>query len=242
MRANLALATCVSALVAASGAWGQLTPTAPPPLTPAAPPAAPSAPTPAPSAAPLTPAAPPVAPNPPPPPPPPAPPPAPIPAPPSTGGSGVVTKLITFAVGNWSVSAFSAPGSVNFDNCAATVPYDNGVTLGFRITRDFDWSMALFNPAWSLTQGSSYSLTYAIDYSPPAAATAIALGPHGVRVVLPPSADLFRRFMAGARLNVVSASQTFGFNLTDTSVVLPDLLTCVQNYVGPTPTANPFAR
>jgi hypothetical protein len=102
--------------------------------------------------------------------------------------------------------------------------------------------MALFNPAWKLTPGASYSLAYTIDYSPPNAATAIAIGVTGVRVPLAPDANLFRRFMAGVRLNVVSASESFNFNLTDTSKLLPDLLSCVQSYVGAAPpTSNPFA-
>jgi hypothetical protein len=267
MRAKLALATGVCALAMASGVFGQtLTPTAPPPLTPTAPPLAPNPPNPPPappppSPAPLVPAAPPPAPTPPAPPPapaplapstpnpPPAPPPAPLPAPSPQSTAqpaaprGVVTKLSSFAVGNWSVSAFSAPGSMDLDFCAGEVPYDNGITLGFRVTRDYQWSMALFNSAWRLTPGSTYSLAYSIDYSGTTGTTGIAISGTGVRVPLAPDVGLFKRFMLGNRLNVVAASQSFGFNLTDTSKLLPDLLSCVESYVGAAPaTSNPFAR
>jgi hypothetical protein len=131
---------------------------------------------------------------------------------------------------------------MDFDNCAAEVPYDNGVTLGFRVTRAFEWSMAFFNPAWKLTPGASYSLTFTIDYSPPDTATAIAIGVAGVRVPLAPDVALFKRFMGGERLNVTAASENFGFNLTDTSKLLPDLLSCVESYSGAAPPkSNPFA-
>jgi hypothetical protein len=128
------------------------------------------------------------------------------------------------------------------DNCAATASYDSGVTLGFRVTHDFQWSMALFNPGWKMTPGTSYPLAYTIDYSPPNAAIAIALGATGVRVPLPPDTNLFGRFMAGEQLNVAAASQNFVFNLTDTSQLLPALLNCVESYVGAAPAnSNPFA-
>ncbi len=242
MRAIVALATCTCLFATASGVSGQqLTPTAPPPLTPSEPPA-PSVPLPTPSAATLTPAvppaAPPITPN------VPSPAPTAAPAPTSGGGGGAaaVVKLSSSTVGNWTVAAFSAPGSMDFDFCAAEVPYDSGITLGFRVTRSFEWNMALFNRSWALNPGSQYPLTFSIDYSQPIGATAIAIGVTGVRVPLAPDAALFRRFMAGARLNVVSASQKFGFNLTDTSKMLPDLLSCVQSYVGAAPqTSNPFA-
>jgi hypothetical protein len=239
MRAIVALATCTCLFATASGVSGQtLTPTAPPPLS--APPA-PSVPLPTPSAATLAPTAPPTAP----PPPTPSVPssaPSATPAPTSGGGAAAVVKLSSSTVGNWTVAAFSAPGSMDFDFCAAEVPYDSGITLGFRVTRSFEWNMALFNRSWTLNPGSQYPLTFSIDYSQPIGATAVAIGVTGVRVPLAPDAALFKRFMAGARLNVVSASQNFGFNLTDTSKMLPDLLSCVQSYVGAAPrTSNPFA-
>ena len=245
MRAIVALAMCFCVLGGAGGVSGQpLTPSTPPPLTPSAPPPlAPSAPSPTPSAPPLAPSAPPPLTPSAPPPPAPSAPPVPPSAPPAAGNeSGAVTKLSTFTVGNWSAAAFSAPGSMDFDNCAAEVPYDNGVTLGFRVTRAFEWSMAFFNPAWKLTPGASYSLTFTIDYSPPDTATAIAIGVAGVRVPLAPDVALFKRFMGGERLNVTAASENFGFNLTDTSKLLPDLLSCVESYSGAAPSnSNPFA-
>ncbi len=254
MRTIVALATSVCVLGGASGASGQtLTPTAPPPLTPSAPspaPSAPSAPPVAPAAPPpLAPSAPPpLAPSAPPPLAPSAPPPAPSappvapsapPAPTNQGGE--VTTLGTFTVGNWSAGAYSAPGSMQFDHCAGETPYQNGVTLGFAVTRDYQWSMAFYDPAWRLTPGASYPLSFTIDYSQPGSATAIAFSVNAVDVPLAPDLALFKRFMEGNRLRVVAASESFVFDLTDTAQLLPDLLNCVKSYAGAAPpTSNPF--
>ena len=250
MRVIAALTTCVYVLAAASGASGQaLTPTAPPPLTPSEPPTAPTAPPlaptapapPAPSApAPLAPTAPRPAPSAP-PPAPSAPPPAPRGRPAPTQTPGAVTTLSTFSVGNWSGGAYSAPGSRDFDHCAGETLYDSGITLGFTVTNTFQWGMYFYNPAWKLTMGTSYPLAFAIDGSPPDTVTAIAYAYDAVDVPLAPDMALFDRFISGEQLKVEAAHESFLFNLTDTSQLLPDLLNCVHSYVGAAPNpSNPF--
>ncbi len=242
MRTIVALTTCICVLAGASGVSGQtLTPTAPPPLTPSAPPLAPSAPPPIPSAPPLAPSAPPLTPSAPPETPTAPPPPAPSARPAPANTPGAVTTLSSFTVGNWSAAAFSAPGSMDFDHCAGETLYRSGITLGFKVTGAFLWSMYFYNPAWKLTPGASYPLAFTLDYSAPDTATAVAIGVSAVEVELAPDMALFKRFMEGEKLKVEAASESFVFDLTDTSQLLPDLLNCVHSYVGAAPaTSNPF--
>ncbi len=243
MRTMAALTVLVSLVGAASGVSGQtLTPTAPPPLTPTAPPTGPSAAAPQPSAppaAPFAPAAPPPQPS--------APPAAPAAQPSPPASSNTVTTLGTFKVGNWNAAAVSAPGSQALDNCAAETPYKSGITLGFWVDHNYQWGMYLINPNWRLAQGSTYPITYAIDNGRTAAANASAASVNEADISLPGDMTLFRQFMAGNMLNIVAAETTFQFVLTDTSQMLPDLLQCVNSYVGagpqnnnPNPNANPF--
>jgi hypothetical protein len=152
-----------------------------------------------------------------------------------------VTTLSTFNVGNWSAAAFTAPGSMDFDHCAGETLYRSGITLGFKVTGAFLWSMYFYNPAWKLTPGASYPLAFTLDYSAPDMATAIAIGVNAVEVALAPDMTLFKRFMEAEKLKVEAASESFVFDLTDTSKLLPDLLNCVHSYVGAAPaTSNPF--
>ncbi len=101
--------------------------------------------------------------------------------------------------------------------------------------------MGFFDPAWQLVPGTAYPLAFTIDSSPPDMATAIAISAKMVEVPLAPNVALFKRFMEGERLKVVAASENFIFDLTKTSELLPDLLRCVEGYVGAAPpSSNPF--
>ena len=144
-------------------------------------------------------------------------------------------------VGNWSAGAYSVAGSMAFDHCAASAEYKSGITLIFAVSRTFQWSMGLYNSSWQLSQGSTYQITYAVDGSGPTIAKAVALGPSQVEIPLAPNVTLFQRFMHGNQLSVNAASQNFLFDLTRTIELLPDLLRCVENYVGQAPPSNnPF--
>jgi hypothetical protein len=233
MRAIAVLIACAGVLGAAGGVSAQvLTPTPPPTFTPTPPgavsPSAPGTLTPTPPP-PLTPT--------------PAPTVGPTPAPPPATANTTVTQLSSFAVGNWSGGAYSVAGSTAFDHCAESASYQNGVTLGFVVSNTFQWSMRLYDPAWNVTVGTSYPVSFAIDSSPPNVITATAINTNDVEIQLAPTAALFQRFMEGEQLKVVTASQTFIFNLTSTSVMLPDLLRCAESYAGTAPsTSNPFAK
>jgi len=171
----------------------------------------------------------------------------PQPSPRSQGGGGAVTNLSTFTVGNWSGTAYSAPGSQALDNCAAQVLYKNGLTLGFWVDHNYQWGMFLVDPDWKLTAGVSYPITYSIDRSRPAAANADASSRTTVLISLPADQGLFRQFEDGSGLTIVAAEKSFEFYLTDTSQLLPKLIDCVDYYMraasapnSPDPNANPF--
>ena len=206
------------------GNTAQLTPTPLPPLTPTPPPV-PSAPPPLPSTPPPAPSTPPPGPS----------------TPPPAANSGTITTLSSFNVGNWSAGAYSVPGSMAFDHCAGAANYKSGITLVFAVSRTFQWSMGLYNQSWQLAEGSTYQVNYAIDSSGPTLAKAVAIGPNQVEIPLAPNVILFKRFMQGEQLTVNAASQNFSFDLTKTIELLPDLLRCVENYVGAAPpSSNPF--
>lgn len=162
--------------------------------------------------------------------------------PPPTTSSGAVITLTTFTVGNWAAAAYSAPGSTTFDHCTGYTPYRNGITLGFAVSRTFQWSMGFYDPTWQLTPGVVYPVAFTIDSSAADMASATALTVNTVEVTLQPSVALFKRFMEGEQLKVETASESFIFDLTKTSELLPDLLKCVESYVGAAPaSSNPFA-
>ncbi|MBX6427013.1 MAG: hypothetical protein IRZ09_13950 [Variibacter sp.] len=60
----------------------------------------------------------------------------------------------------------------------------------------------------------------------------MAIGRDQVEVQLADSATLFQQFRWGRMLRVASAGRVLSFKLTDTSLVLPELLRCVSRYAG----------
>lgn len=221
MRRIAAVAACLLVLGGADGVRGQnLTPTPPPPLTRTAPPPLTPAPPP-----PLTPAAPP-----------------PLTSNPPSVTPSSITPLSTFTVGNWNAGAYSASGSTTFDNCNAYASYVSGITMGFAVSRTFQWSMAFEDQAWSLTPQQSYPIAFTVDGGAVSSAIAIAVTANTVTVPLADSVPLFEKFMHGEVLRVDAASQVFTFKLTNTVELLPALLKCVQINVGVQgSSANPFA-
>ncbi len=128
-----------------------------------------------------------------------------------------------------------------FDYCAGSADYKNGITLIFAVTHAFQWNMNFYSSSWQLNPGSTYQVTYSIDSYGSANPIATAISPNAVQVLLPPNQTLFQQFMRGNQLKLITSSQSFVFDLTDTSQLLPDLLSCAESYVGAAPSSsNPF--
>ncbi len=167
--------------------------------------------------------------------------PPPAAAPPPAASNSTITTLTTFNVGNWSGGAYSVPGGTALDHCAGAATYTSGITVAFAVSRDFTWSIGLFDGDWNLAVGTTYPVAFTVDGSSPYFATATAIGANEVDIPLAPQVALFKQFMGGNMLKVEAAQQVFSFKLTNTSELLPDLLRCVEAYAGAVPpSANPF--
>lgn len=162
-------------------------------------------------------------------------------APPKIAPSGPL--LSAFTVGNWDGGAFANPGSTTFAYCTGLAHYENGVTLGFVLTNQFQWGIVLIDPAWNLTMGATYQIDLAVDNKASGLVSAVAIGTSEVLIDLKPTVSLFKTFMEGERMTVQAASGNYAFNLTKTSEMLPDLLRCVEGYAGAAPAnSNPFVN
>lgn len=116
------------------------------------------------------------------------------------------------------------------------------MTVAFVLNNSFQWGIALSDASWRLTTGATYPVTYAVDSRISASATANAISTSEVLIPLTPSVALFKTFMEGEKLKINAAAGTYTFDLTNTVEMLPDLLKCVEVYVGKAPaSANPFA-
>ena len=156
---------------------------------------------------------------------------------PSTG-----SRLSAYQVGAWNAGAYSVAGSPAFAFCAATATYNSGITVSFLLTKAGSWGIALFDPAWNLTVGTSYPIAMAVDSRASGLDTANAIATNEVLIVLNPTVALFKTFMEGEKLRIEVAAGTYTFDLTNTVEMLPSLVKCVEGISGPIPvSSNPFA-
>jgi hypothetical protein len=153
--------------------------------------------------------------------------------------------LATYGIANWSAGAYSNDQTGEFSHCAASIPYQSGITMGLSVGKAYNWSVAFINPVWKLTKGGNYTVSMSIDGGGPFVENAVAIAGEMAEISLPDSTTLFNAFRKGYQLKVNAASGTFYFNLTGTNAVLTSLLQCVKHYVAPpeehvSSTQNPF--
>jgi hypothetical protein len=118
-------------------------------------------------------------------------------------------------------------------------PYRSGINLGFYVDQN-RWALILQNPAWSLQNGQTYPVSFAIDSTGDYTASAVAIVSDMVEIILPDSVELFNRFRWGNVLVITTVSQNLSFNLTNTSASLAALGQCYASR-GNIASSNPFA-
>lgn len=152
-------------------------------------------------------------------------------------------ELSNGRIGNWSTGAYSNDQTGQFSHCAAITRYNSGILMAFAVNRNYGWSVGFSKPEWQLQTGSKYPIAFTVDRIPALNATALAISPNLVEVNLADSVALFNVFRRGNLLTVFAAGQLFQFSLTDTSRLLPILVSCVRDHLvlPPQQSANPFA-
>lgn len=143
-----------------------------------------------------------------------------------------------FTLGNWSGWPFNDQAGA-FSHCGMTAPYVHGTSLLFSVNRDWQWSIAFANDAWSLPVGTQIQLRYFVDKSPLMSGVATANTPTLVEMTLPVDSELFGLFRRGQVLTVFAQGQEFNFALTGTSNALVHLTRCVEISLAAQPSAPP---
>lgn len=142
-------------------------------------------------------------------------------------GAGPVAARDDFRSGVWAGRAHPTSGGP-FTHCTINAEYENGISLSFFITRDYRYGIYLFSAAWSLTEGDSYDVAYAVDGGRRTAAKAKAVTNNGVKIDLSNTRGVFDQLKSGAVLLIEAAGGRFRFDLGGTNAALERLLVCVN--------------
>jgi len=131
----------------------------------------------------------------------------------------------TIRVGNWIGGAFSDDSTGAFSHCAATAPYESGISLVVGQNAANGWLISFASPSFKLNKGDAAPIDVTFDGQFQARLFATATSSNMITAILPASAA---RAFQKASLMVAQAGQaTLQFNLTSTGPLLTVIATCV---------------
>jgi hypothetical protein len=138
-----------------------------------------------------------------------------------------------FKIADWHIGAYTNDQNGRFSHCAAAGRYQSGIVLLFTVTESLEWAIGFSDPKWKLRQGRQFDVEFRIDggrlYTVPGRAVNQVL----VRAPLPDNIELFNQFRYGNQLVARVQDNADGrFRLTNTAVMLTEVLKCAGKYKG----------
>jgi hypothetical protein len=136
-------------------------------------------------------------------------------------------------IGNWSGGSYTFDTTGAFSHCAAGADYLDGIRLMVSVNRQFAWTLGWAHQSWRLQPGEVIPIDLTFDGRGPFHVFARVFQPTVAFAQMPENSELIRLFRGAAQMSVFAQGRLFGFNLTDTSQVLPALVQCVRENIGP---------
>jgi hypothetical protein len=140
-------------------------------------------------------------------------------------------------VGGWQVRYFpeNAP-----TGCIMGGDYKDGTRLSIIVSAQYEWALALSNPAWNLKKDSSTDVAVQVDQKFVASGKAAHYDRTIAVLPLTGSAP-FRALQTGHRLDLQTPSGNLNFQLTSSGKAMYALLDCVKTLQPQQPTPGPAA-
>jgi hypothetical protein len=131
-----------------------------------------------------------------------------------------------FVSGVWTGEAnYDSDG--NFRDCTMTAEAENGILLGFVISKDFDWGLVLADEDAEFEVGSTHAVLLLIDSRDPIPAVAKVVDPHGILIPLEDSGPMIEALREGKVLTIQTEGIEVKFKLTGTRDAIAALAACV---------------
>jgi len=128
----------------------------------------------------------------------------------------------------WEGGAYTDDNTGLFNHCAASAGYNSGLGLIVSVGRDYNWEIAIVNPAWKLAAGSQHSLGFRIDGGPWLDSPGSASGQTVLEIPMSGDSTLIALFRRGHLLEVAGEGFKSAFDLSGTSRLMATLAGCVQ--------------
>jgi hypothetical protein len=146
----------------------------------------------------------------------------------ATGAADAAGPFRPFQMGLWSGGAWTNDQTGAFSHCAASVPYQSGITMFAAVNRSYSWSLGFGDPRWTLSPKTQIPIELHFDAGPAFNVFGTVIAPTLVEVPMPDNSKLINTFRYSAQMNALAQGQVFTFNLTGTSRIMVQLASCVR--------------
>jgi hypothetical protein len=131
-----------------------------------------------------------------------------------------------FVSGVWTGEAnYDSDG--NFRDCTMTSEAENGILIGFVISKDFDWGLVLADEQAEFEVGTTHAVLLLIDSRDPIPALAKVVDPHGILIPLEDTGPVIEAMREGKVLTIQTEGFEVKFKLTGTRDAIAQLAACV---------------
>jgi hypothetical protein len=119
-----------------------------------------------------------------------------------------------------------------FSDCTMTAEAEDGVLLGFVISKNFDWGLVIADESRSFEVGARKAVLLLVEGHEPIAAMAKVVDVHGILIPLENSDAVIEAMRGGKVLRVATDGAEFSFALTGTREAIAALAQCVTEHEG----------
>jgi hypothetical protein len=148
----------------------------------------------------------------------------------STSGASAAGPVRSFRVGLWTGGAYLDDRTGFFTDCAARIPYTNGLTITVALNRSWGWTLSFTDPLWTLEEYRQVPVQLKIpDGGGSVEVYGTPINPTTVIVSMPGYSRTLNALRLAYRINTSVGEQNFVFYLVNPAELISSLLDCVRS-------------
>jgi len=134
----------------------------------------------------------------------------------------------------WDVAAYTSDRNGVFSHCAGSASYESGITFLVSVTASMTWKLGFLHRGWQLREGETIPIQLVFDNRAKFQVYGEVIDPHFVVVPMPDDSALIKQFRWARVMTAFAKGRLYGFELTNTSKLLPVLVDCTKANTGKT--------
>jgi hypothetical protein len=146
-----------------------------------------------------------------------------------TSGANAAGPIRSFRIGLWTGGAYVDDRTGFFTDCAARIPYTNGLTIAVALNRSRGWTLSFVDPLWTLEEYRQIPVQLKIpDGGGSVEVYGTPINPTTVIVPMPEYSRTLNALRLAYRINTSVGGQNFVFYFVNPAELMSSLLDCVR--------------